>query len=169
MRKKLGRSTNLVRPQAPPLPAGNLIFERTFAATSEAKIETLEALLAALLSAGALSGESAELRFRLCLDEALVNAVMHGNRYDAAKSVRVRAFIDPKSWSVLVEDEGAGFREEDLPDPQAAENLLEESGRGVHLIRSMMDEVSYWSGGAALLMVKFHRRGTEKNGLNQPS
>lgn len=152
MRKKLGRSTNFVRPEPPPKPAGALVFERTFAAAIEAKNEVLDGLLQNLQECGAIRTEADEVRMRLCLDEALVNAVMHGSKYDEKKSVRVRAFVDPLEWSVLVEDEGAGFREEDLPDPDAQENLLEESGRGVHLIRTMMDETSYWSGGRALLM-----------------
>ena len=154
MRKKTGRSTNLVRRDAPPLPAGRKIFEREFAAENSAKNEALEALLAALQASGGIANPTDEMRMRLCLDEALVNAVMHGSKHLAHKVVKVRAFQSETNWSVLVEDEGEGFLEEDLPDPDAPENLLEESGRGVHLIRTMMDEASYWNGGRALLMSK---------------
>ena len=153
MRRK-GRSSNLVSPKPPPQPEGTVVFERTFAGTSEAKNETLDALAGALESAGAIRSDQDSMRCRLCLDEALTNSVMHGGRYDPRKNVRVRAFLGKGEWSVLVEDEGAGFREEDLPDPDAPENLLEESGRGVHLMRSIMDELSYWNGGRALLMTK---------------
>jgi len=149
MRKKLGRSTNLVRKEHPPAPSGEIIFERRFPANNESKNEVLTALLEKLAGIGAIDGEA---EMRLCLDEALVNAVMHGSKYDSSKSVHVRAFLHDGKWSVLIEDEGPGFREEDLPDPDAPENLLEESGRGVHLMRSLMDEVSYWRGGSALLM-----------------
>ncbi|HYG77481.1 MAG TPA: ATP-binding protein [Planctomycetota bacterium] len=152
MRKKLGRSTNLVRAGDPPLPEGELIFEHSFAADTELKNESLNLLLAVLRRQGALKSDSAEARYRLCLDEALVNAVMHGSKYDHTKNVHVRAWLSSTTWTVIVSDEGSGFREEDLPDPDAAENLLEESGRGVHLIRSIMNTVSYWRGGRTLLI-----------------
>jgi len=154
MRKTIGRSSNFVQPDPPPQPGGALIFERRFPAINETKNEVLNALLAALQDCGAIRSENDEVRMRLCLDEALVNAVMHGSKYNAAKNVSVRAYLDENQWAVLVEDEGSGFREEDLPDPDAQENLLEESGRGVHLIRTMMDSTSYWNGGRTLLMTK---------------
>src|SRR5688500_3590923 len=133
MRKKLGRSTNLVHDEAPPLPAGTPIFDCAFPSTSETKNEALDALLGTLRNSGGCDSDSDETRLRLVLDEALVNALMHGNKFDAGKQVRVRAFLGKAKWCVLIEDQGAGFREEDLPDPDAAENMLEESGRGVHL------------------------------------
>jgi serine/threonine-protein kinase RsbW len=152
MRKKLGRSTNLVHSAAPPVPDGTLLFDQTFTSTQENKNASLDALLSALISVGLLGHEGDDSRARLCLDEAMINAVMHGNRYDSTKRVRVRAYLCPANWCVIIEDEGPGFKEEDLPDPGAPENLLEESGRGVHLIRSMMDNVSYWKNGSAVVM-----------------
>jgi serine/threonine-protein kinase RsbW len=154
MRKKLGRNTNLVRKSAPPQPAGELVFDRQFDSTDAAKSQTLEALLTILSERGMMPTDNEESRMRLCLDEALRNAVMHGNAYNSSKKARARAFLSGTSWTVIVDDEGGGFREEDLPDPDAPENMLEESGRGVHLIRSMMDEVSYWNNGATLLIVR---------------
>jgi len=152
MRKRLGLRTNLVAAQEPPLPPGECVFERTFRASNELKNEVLDALLAALRTRSVMATADDEMRVRLCLDEALLNAVMHGCQYDAAKTVRVRAYAGAGKWSVLVEDPGKGFKEEDLPDPNAAENLLEESGRGILLMRSLMDEVSYWRGGSAVLL-----------------
>ncbi|MGD0090560.1 MAG: ATP-binding protein [Planctomycetota bacterium] len=154
MRKKLGRRINLVGAEEPPEQTGACVFDRTFAASNELKNEVLDALLAELLARGALAKPGEDMQARLCLDEALVNAVMHGCQYDASKAIRVRAYCGAAKWSVLVEDPGGGFREEDLPDPNAAENLLEESGRGILLMRAMMDEVSYWRGGSALLLSK---------------
>ena len=154
MRKRLGRATTLVRTGEPPVPAGRPLVERIFAAAVAEKNETLEALLGALRNSAALEGERDEFMARLCLDEALTNAVMHGSRYDSSKRVRARVFLGDGRWQVLIEDQGAGFREEDLPDPDAPENLLEESGRGVTLMRRFMHAVSYWRGGSALLMAR---------------
>jgi serine/threonine-protein kinase RsbW len=155
MRKKLGRSTDLVKLTDPPTPDGALIFDRAFHSSHTLKTEVLEDLLGALVAKGVFTSASEEqVNFRLVLDEALVNAVMHGNKFDASKSARVRAYLSGDTISFLVEDEGAGFKEEDLPDPAAPENLLEESGRGVILIRGIMHHVSYWRGGSVLLMTK---------------
>lgn len=152
MRKKVGRSTNLVREEDAPLPPGTLIYECTFGAETPLKNVVLEELLTALIGCGAIVDPGDEARTRLCLDEALVNSVMHGSHYDPRKSISVQSYLTETKYSVLIEDDGDGFREEDLPDPDAKENLLEESGRGVHLIRSIMDEVGYWRGGRSLLM-----------------
>ena len=152
MRKKLGRSTNLVRPSDPPAPEGARIFEADFPSDTKSKTHTLEALLDAISRSGA--GGLGTAKLRLALDEALVNAVMHGNKYDAAKSAQVSAHLSSTALTVIVSDQGAGFKEEDLPDPDAPENLLEESGRGVILIRGVMDEISYWRGGTMLVMTK---------------
>ena len=161
MRKKLGRSTDLVKPTEPPAPAGALIYDRQFSSTKEIKSDVLEQLLAVLAQADAFADPADEVNYRLVLDEALVNAVTHGNRSDATKKARVRAYhnttASPAKITFLVEDEGPGFREEDLPDPNAPENLLEESGRGVILIRSIMSDVGYWRGGATLMMSKVLR------------
>ena len=152
MRKRLGRNSSLVRQQQPPLPDSAPFLDRTFASSDHAKNEALEAVLKSLHQGMLLPEESEEIRMRLCLDEALRNAVMHGNKFDPAKIARVRLWRNSAGWTALIEDQGAGFREEDLPDPDAPENLLEEGGRGVHLIRTMMDECSYWNGGSALLI-----------------
>lgn len=155
MRTRPGRSGALVRPEDPPVPSRGLLLERTFAATAKAKDRTLEAMLKALRRAGALPAQvdaAESFQARLCLDEALANAVMHGSRHDPGKQVRVRIFVGAGRWHVLIEDQGQGFREQDLPDPAAPESLLREGGRGVLLMRSFMEEVSFWRNGTALLM-----------------
>ena len=158
MRKKLGRSTNLVQTSEPPAPDGIPVFSATFLSDNAEKSRVLDELLDAIEKSGALKTDDMG-SMRLALDEALVNAVMHGNRHDTQKKVRVFAWLSSARLSIVISDDGAGFKEEDLPDPQAPENLLEESGRGVILIRGIMDEVSYWNGGATLLMTKKRGQG----------
>ena len=162
---KLGRSSNLIRPEPPPLPEGRLIFERKFPASTEEKNVTLNQMLERLqpwLERLQTRGVSLE-RVRLCLDEALVNAVMHGSKYDPSKQVHAAVYATEQKFSILIEDEGPGFNEEDLPDPEAPENLLEESGRGVILIRALMNEVSYWRNGASLMMAHYMPGTTIQN------
>ena len=86
----------------------------------------------------------------LALREALSNAILHGNRLDARKLVHVRCCCEPTKGVVLViRDQGHGFNPNNVPDPLAVENLGAEHGRGIHLMRLAMDEVS------------FERKGTE--------
>ena len=72
--------------------------------------------------------------------ECMVNAVVHGNRYNARKKVHVMIQRTSDRLAVVIQDEGDGFDMADLPDPLANENLLRHSGRGLLLIQAFMDE-----------------------------
>jgi anti-sigma regulatory factor (Ser/Thr protein kinase) len=86
----------------------------------------------------------------LALREGLSNAILHGNRLDARKLVHVRCCCErTKGMFIVIRDQGHGFNPDNVPDPLAVENLNAEHGRGIHLMRLAMDEVS------------FERRGTE--------
>jgi len=74
--------------------------------------------------------------------ECMVNAVVHGNRYNARKKVHVMIQRTPDRLAVVIQDEGDGFDMAELPDPLANENLLRHSGRGLLLIQAFMDEFS---------------------------
>ena len=77
----------------------------------------------------------------LAVREAAVNAVLHGNQYDPKKKMTVSYETESDALIIKIADQGAGLTEEQLPDPLAPENLLKQSGRGIFLIRSFMDEV----------------------------
>jgi serine/threonine-protein kinase RsbW len=81
------------------------------------------------------------LKIGMAVRESVVNAVVHGNRYNANKKVRFSVVKNSERLTVQVTDEGEGFDYEHLPDPLAPENLLRSSGRGIFLIRSFMDEM----------------------------
>ncbi|MBX9602529.1 MAG: ATP-binding protein [Bryobacteraceae bacterium] len=72
--------------------------------------------------------------------EAMVNAVVHGNRYNSRKKVQLRVKAAGSELAIEIADEGEGFERENLPDPLAEENLLRHSGRGLLLIEAFMDE-----------------------------
>jgi serine/threonine-protein kinase RsbW len=72
--------------------------------------------------------------------ECMVNAVVHGNRYNARKKVHVMIQRTSDRLSIVIQDEGDGFDLATLPDPLANENLLRHSGRGLLLIQAFMDE-----------------------------
>jgi serine/threonine-protein kinase RsbW len=75
--------------------------------------------------------------------EAVNNSIIHGNKRDVHKKVTVTCTVNDSAIVIRVHDEGEGFEHDNLPNPLAVENLLREHGRGVFLIRSMMDEVVF--------------------------
>jgi serine/threonine-protein kinase RsbW len=91
--------------------------------------------------------------------EAAANAVLHGNRKDPAKQVRARFGLTAEALSIQVADEGAGFDPAAVPDPLSPEGLLKPSGRGIFLMRAIMDEVHFrqLSPGTEITLVK-HRK-----------
>lgn len=80
------------------------------------------------------------MKIGMAVRESVVNAVVHGNRYNANKKVRFSVGQDQQRFTIRIADEGEGFDAADLPDPLAPENLMRTSGRGIFLIRSFMDE-----------------------------
>jgi serine/threonine-protein kinase RsbW len=79
-------------------------------------------------------------KIAMAVRESMVNAVVHGNRYNAHKKVRLSVTKGPREFVVKIADEGDGFDYEHLPDPLAEENLLRHCGRGIFLIKAFMDE-----------------------------
>jgi serine/threonine-protein kinase RsbW len=80
------------------------------------------------------------MKIGMAVRESMVNAVVHGNRYNERKKVRFSVAKSPEQFTVRIADEGEGFDFERLPDPLAPENIMRTSGRGIFLIRSFMDE-----------------------------
>ena len=91
---------------------------------------------------------------KLAMEEALVNAVRHGNGNVPGKSVYVEFDVDPHRTEIRITDEGDGFRPSDLPDPTVDENIQKPNGRGVMLIRAYMDAVDFNEKGNSVHMVK---------------
>jgi len=114
----------------------------------------------------AVMREAQELRFDeddqhrigMSVRECMVNAVVHGNRYNARKKVHVTIVRGADRLEIVIGDEGEGFDMNALPDPLANENLLRHSGRGLLLIQAFMDEFEMRARepkGAEVKMVKY--------------
>ncbi|MFM8932874.1 MAG: ATP-binding protein [Gemmataceae bacterium] len=97
---------------------------------------------------------------RLALEEALVNAIKHGNQLDPSKSVTVRFHVFKDHAEFHISDEGPGFDPDDLPDPTDIENLERPCGRGVMLIRHYMHDVEYFAPGNAVLMRRYFQKAS---------
>lgn len=90
----------------------------------------------------------------LAAEEALVNAIKHGNKQDPNKSVHVDMRVSKQQVMIHITDEGPGFNPEAVPDPTLDENLDVPSGRGVMLIKAYMTEVEYNEQGNSVRMTK---------------
>ena len=104
----------------------------------------------------------------MAVREGMVNAVVHGNRYNARKKVHLKVRRAPDSLTVWVADEGDGFDPASLPDPLAGENLLRQSGRGVLMMQAFMDEFQICTRapqGTEVKMVKYVARTSQEGGF----
>ena len=110
----------------------------------------------AILDACRENGFSDDAYFavKLALDEAVTNAIKHGNKFDKSKRVHVRAAVGDDEMWVEVRDDGPGFVREHVPDPTADENLDKCSGRGLLLIEAYMSDVSWSADGRTIRMSK---------------
>lgn len=94
----------------------------------------------------------------LAVDEALTNAIVHGNQRDPNKRVEVEGLVDDASLRLKITDEGRGFRRQDAANPLDPERLMATGGRGLFLIESVMDEVKWSQEGRCIEMIKHRAR-----------
>lgn len=103
------------------------------------EIQRFDALLEEANKKFALAMEKF-INLQIACSEALINAIVHGNKEDESKHVFTNIKFNEVILTVSIKDEGEGFDISKLPDPTSGENILKESGRGVFIIRSLVDE-----------------------------
>jgi len=94
----------------------------------------------------------------LALEEAIVNAVRHGNRQDTEKEIIVEYAISLEKIELWITDQGCGFKPDNLADPRCGDNVYKVGGRGVLLIKSYMDTVEYNETGNSVHMTKLNSK-----------
>jgi serine/threonine-protein kinase RsbW len=111
--------------------------------TLESDLKQLEVVeeIVRRVAATARLNEEAEHQIDMAVREAIINAIWHGNKNDASKSVSLRFEIYQDRIEIRIRDQGDGFSLAEVPDPCLTENLLKFSGRGIYLIRTFMDEL----------------------------
>ena len=107
-------------------------------------------------------GSEATFAVKLALEEALCNAIKHGNRSDPSKKITVRYAVDSKRAVIIIRDEGKGFEPESVPDCRHPDRLPVPNGRGIMLIRAYMDEVEYRDDGREIRCVKYRKKPRRK-------
>jgi serine/threonine-protein kinase RsbW len=154
-----GKRLELCRHELLVCPQDNPAWRFDKVGSASEKERVIEKVMAAMR--GANFPDKEIQRIRLALDEAIVNANKHGNRGDWARSVAVRYHVNPREILAQVEDEGAGFDPEKVPDPLAVENLERDSGRGLYLMRTYMTSVCHNSRGNCVCFCKRGFCGTK--------
>jgi serine/threonine-protein kinase RsbW len=120
-------------------------------------VPVVETILAEMAAAGYRDRDIFDVR--LALEEAIVNAVKHGNRCDPGKKVFVRFRVDAEQVVAEIEDQGPGFDPQRVPDPTEEENLERSSGRGLLLIRAYTTWMRYNDRGNCLTLCKRRSAG----------
>ena len=114
---------------------------------------TVDRVVGRLEKLGVLDGHRDAIQ--VALNEALANAVLHGNRKRTDKRVRVACYRQRDAGSLLVvRDSGRGFDPARIPNPTAESNVTGKNGRGIFLIRHFMDEVHFANDGREIRMRK---------------
>lgn len=117
------------------------VFESEFKSDPK-EISKVEPFLQ-MISKAARLDDGTFYRLLVAGTEAINNGILHGNKSDPHKSVVVFCTIDSSELVIRVKDQGKGFKPEDVPDPLEEKNLMKTSGRGIFLMRSLMDKVAF--------------------------
>jgi serine/threonine-protein kinase RsbW len=110
--------------------------------SSRSRIREIEQLMSRANEYFGLS-EDEYNRMMIGVTEIAVNAIVHGNKENITKKVRVTVELNDEKMKITIADEGEGFDMEKLPDPTKAENILDIHGRGIYIARNMVDELTY--------------------------
>jgi serine/threonine-protein kinase RsbW len=130
-----------------------LRFYDVIPSTFEALDEVIETLMILVREMKCSLRDTEEIE--LAMREALANAVVHGNKQDPEKQVVVRCFCQPdRGMLLIVEDEGSGYNPAKVPNPTSAECLMETHGRGLFLMRRLMDHVRISHRGTRVTLLK---------------
>jgi len=113
----------------------NLVLGSTLESVDQAERAVLD------LAVEAGFGEEDLDRIGMSVRECMVNAVVHGNRYNSHKRVRLSLSLTPERLTIRIADQGDGFDPDQLPDPLSGDNLLRHSGRGIFLMKAFMDDL----------------------------
>jgi serine/threonine-protein kinase RsbW len=136
-----------------PPPPDAVWLERSWPSRLDRKTEVIDTVADLLRARGQVLDEDQHWLL-LALDEAVTNAMLHGNEGDHTVEIRVLVGRRGPYWTVQIDDHGEGFTPEQIPDCENPDNLLLEHGRGVRLMLEWLDELAYYRGGATIAFAR---------------
>ena len=146
-------------------PDSSWTLDKVLPSDLEAGHAVIDALISALESAGWLGRDL--FHVQMAIEEAVVNAIEHGNRRDASKQVHVLFHVFCDRAEMTITDQGEGFEHWNVADPTEEERLDKPRGRGVLLIRELMSESKYNDKGNSVWMLKL--RSADEDGSEEES
>ena len=132
-------------------PRGETLIEKTVPSDLAAKTPLIVCLSSKLVELGVIDEADRE-KVEVCFEEALTNAMVHGNECDRERLVHARLFQNDHGWGLQITDEGAGFTPDSIPDPEDPDFPWMEHGRGVHMMNLIADAVEFFSGGRTVVL-----------------
>jgi len=87
--------------------------------------------------------ETKQNNLTLSASEAVSNSMLHGNKLDKSKTIKISVVVNESIIVVKFTDQGKGFNPKEVPDPTAPENILKDSGRGIHIMKSFLSDLKY--------------------------
>ncbi|MDA3963695.1 MAG: ATP-binding protein [Planctomycetota bacterium] len=132
---------------------GELLLKLEAPSTPRGKDLLIDSVERCLCERDWISSEDASW-LRMCLEEAVLNAVLHGNQGDPTLPVRVEMRVHAGRWMLLISDHGTGFAADEVPSMEGMDALLREHGRGIFLMGEWLDELCYYRGGSTVLLAR---------------
>jgi serine/threonine-protein kinase RsbW len=132
-------------------PSGTMIMRRRWASRPDLKQDAIDTAAEALVGPGWVD-EADRSWLVLCLDEAITNAMLHGNEGDPRLNVEIAIACDDRRWHLAVSDQGEGFSMDEVPDPEDPASLLLEHGRGIRLMRAWLSALTYYRRGSTVVL-----------------
>jgi serine/threonine-protein kinase RsbW len=137
------------------------------------EVRLVDVVHAASESMAGIAGfeEDDALNVGIAVREAVINAIIHGNRRDPSRKVEVSLLARPRSVRARVRDQGTGFDSGATPDPRMGDNLMRTSGRGILVMRAFVDSVDfkYREGRGMEVTLKKTRRAAKTKGSTRPA
>ncbi len=120
--------------------------------------ETVLQIISTAKISGFIKNKKLENDIRLALTEGVANAIVHGNKNDQNKFVEIDAYLNYNMLKISIKDMGSGFEIKKDINPLEQENILKSSGRGIYLMKVLMDEVEYIKEENKLILVKYKKK-----------
>jgi len=113
-------------------------------------------LISLLLKEFSFPPADRRINIPLACDEALTNAIIHGNQSDARKKVSLHIYVSSSRFKIKIKDQGEGFNVGEVVDPTKGQAVMRSSGRGIYLMQSIMDTVAYSESGSSVELEKIN-------------
>lgn len=139
------RHSLVILPGEPPWPA-DCRLRRRVPSRLDLKQPVMDEIADLLITQGWVTEDERPWIY-LCLDEALVNAMLHGHEGDPRLEVEIAVHVDAARWIITVADQGEGFVASSVPDHEQPESLMLEHGRGIRIMQEWLDELMYYRAG----------------------